>query len=172
MNIREKVIAALSEAFEPAYVHLEDDDGISGFVVSRQFEGLSTLDRQGRIEAALAAATSRLTQDERRQILMIAGLTPAEYDAVGVRIRVERVKESAAGSVEVLVEGASSDAEYVRGALNNQKGVRTTEPRHVAGAQRMLMSFRAKGTEATPLTKEKTIRLLKKDPYIEVTPGA
>ena len=34
------------------------------------------------------------------------------------------------------------------------------------------MSFRAKGTEADPLTKAKAIRVLKKDPYIEVMANA
>jgi hypothetical protein len=171
MDVREKVVAALSEAFAPAYVRLEDDDGISGFVVSPQFEGLSAVDRQGRIEEALTVAP-RLTEHERRRVLMIAGLTPVEYDAVGVRIRVEQVKERAEGIVEVLVEGGWSDAEYVRGALNNQKGVKTTEPRQVSGPVRSLMSFRAKRTGATPLTKEIAIRVLKKDGYIEVAPSA
>ena len=38
---------------EPEYMRLDDDDGISGVVVSRMFKGMSTLDRQGRIEEVL-----------------------------------------------------------------------------------------------------------------------
>ncbi len=81
MDVKEKVIGALFKALKPEYVRLEDDDGISGFVVSRQFEGISPLDRQGRIEDAVSNAS--LTQEERRQVLLIAGLTPEEYASVG-----------------------------------------------------------------------------------------
>jgi hypothetical protein len=56
--------------------------------------------------------------------------------------------------------------------FTKQKGVTTSEPKPVAGATRGLMSFRAKGTEANPLTKEKAVRVLKKDPYIEVSANA
>ena len=76
MDVREKVVAALIQAFEPAYVRVEDDDGISGFVVSRKFEGLTALDRQERIDEAQTVAP-RLTKEERRRVLMIAGLTPS-----------------------------------------------------------------------------------------------
>ena len=93
MDVKEKVIGALFKALKPEYVRLEDDDGISGFVVSRQFEGISPLDRQGRIEDAVSNAS--LTQEERRQVLLIAGLTPEEYASVGARIRVHKVREMA-----------------------------------------------------------------------------
>ena len=78
----------------------------------------------------------------------------------------------AGGVVEVLIRGTLSDAEYVQGALNHQKGVQTTEPKQAAGAIGVLMSFRAKGTPAIPLTRAKVINILKKDPYIEVMPNA
>ncbi len=103
---------------------------------------------------------------------MIAGLTPAEYEAVGARIRVHKVREMAGGAVEILLHGGLSDAEYVRGALNNQKGVQTTDPKPVSGAIGVLMSFRAKGTKANPLTKNKAVQILKKDQYIEVMTNA
>jgi hypothetical protein len=154
------------------YAHLEDDDGVSGFIVSRQFEGMSTLDRQGLIEEALRKAPKAFTPEERRRVLMIAGLTPAEYETVGARIRVEKVREMAGGVVEVLLHGDESDAQYVRARLDSQQGVQTTEPKHVSGAIGILMSFRAKGTKTAPLTKEKTVRLLKKDSYIEVMPNS
>src|SRR5215469_6939663 len=91
----------------------------------------------------------------------------ADHDAENLNLR-RPLREMAGGTVEVLLHGGLSDAEYVRGALNNQKGVRTSEPKQVPGAVGILMSFRAKGTETTPLTKAKTIRVLKNDPYIEV----
>jgi acid stress-induced BolA-like protein IbaG/YrbA len=154
----------------PEYVRLEDDDGISGFVVSRQFEGMSTLDRQGKIDKALQKAS--LTQEERRHVLMIAGLTPEEYEAVGARVRVHQVREKPGGVIEILLHGGQSDAEYIRTALNKVTGVQTTDPKAPSGAIGVLMSFRAKGTKANPLTKEKSIQVLKKDPYIELMPNA
>jgi acid stress-induced BolA-like protein IbaG/YrbA len=170
MDLKEKVMKALFRALNPEYVRLEDDDGISGFVVSRRFEGMSTLDRQAKIEETIQQVP--LAKEERRRILMIAGLTPVEYEAVGARIRVHKVKELTGGAVEIVLHGGHSDAEYVRGALNNLKGVRTTDPKQVNCATGVLMSFRAKGSEATPLTKDRVIRALRNDEYIEVMTDA
>jgi hypothetical protein len=170
MDLKDKIIEAVSRDLAPEYVRLEDDDGISGFVVSRLFKGMSSWDRQGKIEETLQKAS--LASEERRRILMIAGLTPEEYEAVGARIRVHRVKEMPGGAVEILLHGGLSDAEYVRGALNNQKGIQTTDPKPVSGAIGVLMSFRAKGSKANPLTKDKAIGALKKDQYIEVMSNA
>jgi acid stress-induced BolA-like protein IbaG/YrbA len=172
VDVKDKIAKVLSRSLEDAYIRLEEDDGISGFVVSPRFQGMSSVDRQALIEDALSDGPDPLTPEERRHVLMIAGLTPVEFDTVGARVRVHRVKELAGGTVEVLIHGRLSDAEYVRGALNNQKGVRTTEPRPTPGALGILMSFRANGTAAVPLTKEKVIRVLKNDPYIEVIPKA
>jgi hypothetical protein len=166
MDVKDKIMNALLRPLKAEYVQLDDDDGISGFVVSRLFQKMDTLDRQLMIDEALQKA--RLTQDQRRNILMIAGLTPEEYDAVGVRIRVHKVKDIAPGEVEVLVHGGWSDAEYVRGALNNQKGVQTTVPHPSPGAPGVMMSFRVKGSTANPLTREKVMQILGHDKYIEV----
>lgn len=166
MDIKEKIIKALSRALQPEYVRLENNDGISGFVVSRIFEGISALERQKMIEEALGSDS--LTKREQRQVLMIAGVTPAEYQAVGARIRIHKVKAMAGGVVEILLHGGLSDAEYVRRTLHHQKGVQTTEPKQSAGARGVLMSFRGKGSAAIPLTKERAIQVLKKDRYIEV----
>jgi hypothetical protein len=170
MDLKNKVTEALSSALKPEYLRLEDDDGISGFVVSGSFEGMSGLDRQEKIEEVLQKAP--LAEDERRRILMIAGLTPEEYEAVGVPVRIHKVREMAGGAVEILLHGGLSDAEYVRGALKNQKGIQTTEPKSVNGAVGVLSSFRAKGSDVNPLTKDKAIRILKKDRYIEVMANA
>lgn len=172
MDLKTKIAKALSQSLKDAYIRLEEDDGISGFVVSPQFQGVTALDRQGLIDDALSNAPIPLTPEERRQVLMIAGLTPLEFDAVGARVRVHKVKELAGGAVEVVLHGRLSDAEYVRGLLNGQKGVQTTEPKAPAGAVGVLMSFRARGATADPLTKEKVVRALKKDRYVEVLPDA
>ena len=49
MEVKDKVAKALSQSLEDAYISLEDDDGISGFVVSARFNDMPTLDRQGLI---------------------------------------------------------------------------------------------------------------------------
>lgn len=168
MDIKGKVTSALTKAFRDAHVRLEGNGEITGFVVSPSFGNVSSLERQTLIDDALSQATPRLSSGERSNVLMIAGLTPVEYDALGARIRVHQVRERADGTLEITLRGGMSDAEYVRGALQNQKGVETTVPKQVPGAVGVLMSFEAKGKRADPLTKSRAIRVLKEDPYIEV----
>jgi hypothetical protein len=172
MELYDKVVNALQGPLDAEHIRLDEDDGVSGFVVSRRFEQMSELDRQRLIDDALRNAQVPLSSDEQRQILMIAGLTPSEYDSVGARIRVHRIREFADGSLEVLVHGGYSDAVYVKGALSNQKGVKATEPEASPGAVGILMTFRAKGSKASPLTKERAIAVLAADKYIQVMPSA
>ncbi|MDB5350753.1 MAG: hypothetical protein JWN86_2000 [Planctomycetota bacterium] len=82
MDLKEKVSDALRHSLDPEFILLEDDEGISGFVVSSQFRGLSSLDRQVRIAHALRDSPKKFTKTERRQILAIAGLTPVEYEVI------------------------------------------------------------------------------------------
>lgn len=171
MALKEKIVRALSNAIGVEFVHLEDDDGISGFVVSKQFAGMSTLDRQALIDKALENTPEPLSREERRRVLMIAGLTPREYESAGTRIRVHRVKQIG-GAVEIVLRGGLSDAEYVRGAIRNQKGVQTTDPKSTPGAVGVMMSFRAKGDRDEPLTRDRVLQILKGDQYIEVMPNA
>jgi hypothetical protein len=168
MEIRENVLRALRDTIDVHYARLDDDDGITGFVVSPRFQGMSSLDRQKLIDDALRRGSSLLTPEERRYVLMIAAVTPIEYELVGARIRVDDVKALAGGAVEIFLRGGGSDAEYVRSVLGNQKGVRTTEPKQLADVGGTLMSFQAKGIRAAPLTKAKAIRILKSDRYIAV----
>src|ERR1700730_13194705 len=113
MDLKEKVTEALRQGLKPEYMRIEDDDGIYGFVVSPRFRGVSSLDRQTRIDKALRKSPIRMTPAELRQVFMIAGLTPVEYEAVGAKIRIHNVKELAGGEVEVTIHGGLSDAEYV-----------------------------------------------------------
>jgi hypothetical protein len=172
MGVKEKIIKALLRPLNAEYIRLEDDDGISGFVVSPRFVGMAPLDRQSLIEKILSKASTLLTTKERRQILMVAGVTPVEYLSVGVPVRISQVKEVAGGALEILLHGGYPDAEYVQEALKNHKGVETTEPKQIAGASDVLMSFEAQGAKTNPLTKEKALRILKKEPYIEVAANA
>jgi hypothetical protein len=79
MDLKEKVTAALRRALEPVYLELNDDDGVYGFIVSDQFVRTSALDRQKLIDKALHDPGVKFTKAERREIMLIAGLTPAEY---------------------------------------------------------------------------------------------
>jgi acid stress-induced BolA-like protein IbaG/YrbA len=169
MDIKEKVINALNRSLKVDYLRLEEDDGLYGFVVSSEFAQMSALDRQWMIEEALSKA--RLSAPEQRHILTIAGLTPAEYEAVGADIRVLGVNEKQ-GELEIVVQGGLSDAQYVRHAFDKEQGIQTTEPRRVTSKQGTLMSFRAKTTGRAALTKEKAIRVLNKTRYIAVIPNA
>ncbi len=83
MDTKDKLTLALMELLKCEYLRLEDEDGISGFVVSSLFEGMSHLDRQMRIDEAIRKSPNPLTAKECRNVLMIAGLTPDEYSTVG-----------------------------------------------------------------------------------------
>jgi hypothetical protein len=172
MDLKDKIVNALVEKLHVDYVRLEDDDGISGFVVSPLFRDVSALDRQILIEEALNAASNPLTPHEQRRVLMIAGLTPKEYIAVGARIRVHRVKELPNGRFEILLHGGKSEADYVRAVLDKQEGVRTTDPKQDPGAIGILMTFFAFSDNLKRLTKVKILRMLRADRYIEVMSDA
>lgn len=166
MELTDKIVDALQKPLDAEYIRLEDDDGISGFVVSGRFEKMSTLDRQRLIDEALRAPSASLSKEEQRQILMIAGLTPDEYESVGARIPVNRIRPFADGSIEILVRGNYSDANYVSSALKRLSGVKTTSPTQSPGATGVHMTFLAKGTQANPLTKEVAVNALSSDQYI------
>ena len=172
MDVKDKVIAALRDGLDVHYVRLEGDDGITGFVVSPRFQEMSSLDRQLLIENALENAKKPLSFRDRRQVLMIAGLTPEEYESVGAPIRIHKVKELGGGTFEILIHGGHSDAEYVRGALKSQKGVQTTDPEVPPGAAGILISFHVKSDKKIPLSKTRVIDILKTDKYIEVMTNA
>ena len=82
MDLKEKVAVALKEAIEGARLRLEDDDGISGYVVSSEFRGMSALDRQTLIDKALRHSSVKFSKQDRRNILASAALTPAEFESV------------------------------------------------------------------------------------------
>src|SRR5256885_666594 len=112
MDLKMKIEQALSAKLDAEYIRLEVEGGISGFVVSSKFKRMTPLKRQEWLDDILH---EKLTAEENRQVLMIAGLTPEEYDSVGARIRVRKVSEKAGGELEILLHGGASDAVYVRG---------------------------------------------------------
>jgi stress-induced morphogen len=85
VDLKEEVEIALKGAITATRIRLEEDDGISGFVVSSDFRGKSALDRQTMVDKALRNAAVKLTKPELRQILAIAALTPAEYQTVDLK---------------------------------------------------------------------------------------
>lgn len=171
MGIKAKIAGALRNALGESYIRLEDDDGISGFVVSPRFKGVSSLDRQVMIDEAMKTAPD-LSKADRRRVLMIAGLTPTEFDSAGARIRVRRIMPARGGRMRVVVQGGLPDAKHVRRVLKRQGGVRATMPRPSSAAQGSLMSFGIEGPDGAPLTREGVIQILGNDRYIEVMPGA
>lgn len=172
MVLEEKIVILLKNSLDAEYVHLDADDGISGFVVSRKFEKVSTIDRQLIIEEALQKTADALSEKEQRRILMIAGITPLEYESVGAPIRVHRIRKLGDGSLEVLLRGGYSDALYVRGVLNSRKGVKTTEPKESPGAEGIFMFFVVKGTKKNRLSKHQAIKMLESDQYIQMMHGS
>lgn len=66
----------LAERFPPPdKVNLRDEDGIIGVVTSKRFRRLDTMQRQDLIHDILA---TQLKPEERRQVLLIVGVTPEE----------------------------------------------------------------------------------------------
>jgi len=163
MVVKKKVMAALRETLKADYIWLEENDGVSGYVVSRLFEDKTSLDRQGMIDDALR----ELTPEEHRQVLMIAGLTPIEYESAGVRIRIHEIRQMTGGGLEILLRGGRDDAEYVRNVI----GTGTTEPKDVPGAEDILMTFCVNARASGAFTRDAVIAILKADPYIEVMPN-
>lgn len=83
LQLKEKVALALNNYLQADQIRLADAGGISGVVVSQRFSGVDSLDRQRIIRTALGGESAKLSSAERRRILAIAALTPAEYDSLG-----------------------------------------------------------------------------------------
>ena len=149
MDLKTKVIQALRYAFPVDYVRLEDDDGLSGFVVSPRFKGMDPIDRQELIERAFSRFEPTMTPEEKRRVLAIAPLTPAEYKSLETKIRVEHVQETPSGDFDIFVYGTLADGEYVRGTLNNEKGILALEPIYPPGEEGTMVMIRARGKSAT-----------------------
>ncbi|HEV3004289.1 MAG TPA: hypothetical protein VGX78_07490 [Pirellulales bacterium] len=81
MDLRTKVERSLRRAFKPSRLDLDDEDGISGYVVSEEFRGVEPFDRQTMIDKALRSAPGPLTARELRRVIAVAALTPEEYVA-------------------------------------------------------------------------------------------
>jgi acid stress-induced BolA-like protein IbaG/YrbA len=84
MDLRQKVERALQAAFDPDEMRLEEDEGLSGYVISQRFRGMEAIDRQRIIYDALHEPSVGLGPDEMRDILAIAALTPEEFALVEV----------------------------------------------------------------------------------------
>jgi hypothetical protein len=83
MELKEKVERALRNHFQVDYLNLVDNEGITGVMVSPDFEGVDRLDRHRRIDRALRDRSEKLTRREQRQVVLIASFTPTEYGPIG-----------------------------------------------------------------------------------------
>lgn len=169
MELKQKITAILTKQLQAEYVRLHQEERVSGIVVSPKFEDMGMLERQELIDEVLRQA---LTPDEVRRVLMIAAFTRQEYEVAGAPVRVHTIREKSPGTLEFLIDGMLSDAEYVRKTLGNESGVETTSPRPSRASQGVLVSFKAKGSELLPLTKSRAIQVLRKTRLIEVLPNA
>ena len=71
-----KLKKALMERFpSPATIKLDDLDGIVGIITSTTFAGMESMDRQDMIGGIVESA---LSQEERRRVQVIVGVTPDE----------------------------------------------------------------------------------------------
>ena len=71
-----KLKRVLTERFpSPATIKLKDHDGIIGVITSPGFAAMETIDRQNLISDFVA---TNLSQEERRQVQVIVGVTPDE----------------------------------------------------------------------------------------------
>lgn len=79
MELVEKITQALAQAIDIEHIKLEDDDGVIGYVVSSNFNGMEFVDRQMTIQRALRGGAVPLSRAELRRIGAIAALTPDEF---------------------------------------------------------------------------------------------
>ncbi|WP_165220128.1 hypothetical protein [Aquisphaera insulae] len=168
MGVSEKIVETLSRAIPVDYIRVEDDDGVSGFVISKKFRDMSMLDRQRLIADALDGSSSPLNARERRSVLMIAGLTPEEYEVVGTPIRIRDVREEPGGTIRMVLDGRHPDAESVGKLLSGHAGVETTEIEAVPEAFGDRMALRARGKSPSSLSRSEILRFLRKSPYVEI----
>jgi acid stress-induced BolA-like protein IbaG/YrbA len=85
VDVLKKVKTALNRHFKPELLDLHDDDGIVGVIVSDDFRGVESIDRQTMIQQALQKSTTPLTKADWRRILIIAPMTPEEFVAYAPR---------------------------------------------------------------------------------------
>ena len=76
MAVVRKLKKIRQEAVRPLdKVNLRDEDGIIGVVTLKRFRRMDTMQRQDLIHDVLA---THLTREERRNIVLIVGVTPEE----------------------------------------------------------------------------------------------
>ena len=80
MELREKIETALRSSMPIDLLRLNENQGISGFVVSSRFASMSSFDRQSLIDQILKAEPHPLTRAELRRVSLIVAFTPVEYE--------------------------------------------------------------------------------------------
>lgn len=169
MDTKEKVVVALKRRFNPAFIHVDDVDGITGLIVSDAFDGRSSMDRQQEIRETLEDSRSNLSQAELRQVLVIAGLTVPEYDLGRSTVRVHQVRRRG-HVVEVVLHGGLDDARYVRDVLDQIPGVVTSEPFEQPGDTGVFYSLKASRPQGDSLDEDEVRDALTNDGAVEFVP--
>jgi hypothetical protein len=83
MDLRKKLVQALSTVIQIDQTILHDDDGLVGYIVSPNFRGQDSYTRQTIIMDALRAPEAHLSPDEIRKIIAVVAFTPEEYAVHG-----------------------------------------------------------------------------------------
>jgi hypothetical protein len=83
MDLREKVVHALTSVIQIDQSILQDDGGLIGYIVSPNFRGQDSYSRQGIIMDALHAPQAHLSSEEIRQVVAVVAFTPEEYAVHG-----------------------------------------------------------------------------------------
>jgi acid stress-induced BolA-like protein IbaG/YrbA len=158
-----KIASILKPALALERIYLDvEDDAITGYVVSKRFQGMSSLDRQKLLVKELKSAPAPLTPEELRQILMIAALTPIEFDSVGAKIKIQRITESDDGDLVIVLKGNHQDGEFIQELLEKDANLVSAEIQDVPDAP-FLTKVVAHGTKDAPLTQKRAVALLASD---------
>ena len=86
MGLKEKVAEVLQKEFQPELLHLSDEDGVYGYIVSDCFKKMDSLKRQKAIDKLFREGPVRFTKRELQRILAIAPLTRLEFASQGPRV--------------------------------------------------------------------------------------
>lgn len=154
MGIAKKISAKIRAELQAEHVRLDEEGGeITGFVVSDCFLGKTSPERQRMISSALQKPDSELTPEEIQQVVLIVGVTPAEYDSVGAPIQVHIEDGPAPASFQLLIRGTISDARYIRDALLENDTLIVDEPYQDPGLAGILISLNVRGKTTEGLSR-------------------
>jgi hypothetical protein len=168
MEFEAKVMNAL-RPLQLESVRLDmEGERVSGVLISKTFRGMSSLDRQFRIDEYLDREES-FTPEERRRIVFLAALTPEEYDNMGATIPIygiDRIDDA----VAVRFHGTPSDADYLRTVLGRDESLTFDAPekRESRSGVSLEMFVRRRDGSVPPVDLVRD--LLSRDQFVSLSP--